>query len=309
MGQPREEREVPPVRSPLSPVRTYKGDVSETVRRQKESVASIVSAEETRRGEGGTNGSILPVAESLFLGFHTRTGAFFAATGILTALVGAGIFLFFFFRSPPAPEISPAAEALIFVNKERKIPIVILDRKILEGHMRSAIATEGLALNDMVAITFVRERFDADSKKMSEDVVPIGELLTALTDTMPPGFARALGKEYLYGIHSFGENYPFLIAKVDSYESAFGNLFDWGGRPVVVDLAALFNIKSFPPVAVNDFTDILIKNRDARYIDDAEGNPVLYYSFVDKETLVFTTNKTTFDEILNRLATPRRTLR
>ena len=86
-------------------------------------------------------------------------------------------------------------------------------------------------------------------------------------------------------------------------------MFEGGGFPVVEDLAPLFGITRFPPPEVNDFTDILIKNRDARVISDAARVPILFYSFVDRETLVFTTDRTTFDEILNRLATPKRTLR
>ena len=75
------------------------------------------------------------------------------------------------------------------------------------------------------------------------------------------------------------------------------------------DIAPLFNITRFPPVRVYEYTDVLIKNRDVRVVFDEETVPILYYSFVDRKTLILTTDKTTFDEILNRLATPRRTLR
>ena len=75
------------------------------------------------------------------------------------------------------------------------------------------------------------------------------------------------------------------------------------------DFKVLLDTDRLPPVAIKEFADILIRNRDVRAIYDEEKAPILYYSFVDRETLVFTSDKTTFDELLNRLATPKRTLR
>ena len=165
-----------------------------------------------------------------------------------------------------------------------------------------------LAFNDILAITFIRERRGAEGETI-EDIVGVGEILSAFASKMPPGFPRALGNEYLYGVHALAENNPFLIASVRSYEDAFGNLYEWGPRAMLSDLAPLLGITRFPPPEVLDFTDVLIKNRDVRVVYDAELAPILYYSFVNQNTLGIATDETTFDEILNRLATPRRTLR
>lgn len=293
-----------------SPIRTYKSDIAEAVQKKKETVSSIFSAEEARRSGRGETTAEKP-ADAVFLGFRTKTSAFLTLASIIVLIAGAGVLsLVFFAREEEEPVITPAAQALLFVNKEIKVPVgAQLDEKAVADAVTGALMGKGFSFNDFVAVSFVRERHDAETETITEEVVPIGEILAAIALRMPPGFPRALRSEYLYGVHSLIETHPFLIMKTDSYENAFGYLFEWGGFPVVEDLAPLFGITRFPPPEVNDFTDILIKNRDARVISDAARVPILYYSFVDRETLVFTTDRTTFDEILNRLATPKRTLR
>src|SRR3989344_1174451 len=295
--------------SAIPTLRTYKGDVAEAVQKKKETVSSIFSAEEARRGATGAVRSGAPLEESFLLGFRTKTSAFAALLGGCAFRVGGGLALFYFLGKDAEPLITPAARALIFVDKEVKIPVVgTLDKATVSRAAQELLTKkENVSFNDIVALSFVRERRIAETDETVEDVAPIDEILTAVTLRMPPGFPRSLGKDYLYGIHSVVENHPFLIVKTASYENTFGYLFQWGGFQVVADLAPLFGITRFPPPEVNDFTDILIKNRDVRVIYDSALVPLFYYSFVDRETLVFTTDRTTFDEILNRLATPERT--
>lgn len=278
------------------------------MKRGQESTASIFSAEEAhRRGEGGAGGKT--PEEGFVLGFHTKTSvfAFFFGTAVLA--LGGGFFLFVMLQRNVPPQITPAAQALVFVNKETKINIGEIGRADIEKQVLAARETE-IALNNFLAITFIRERRDEESGAVREDIAGIDEILSLLTDEMPPAFPRSLGSNYLYGVHSFGKNIPFLIIKVRSYETAFAALLEWEKTMAILrDFKALLGINRLPPIEIKEFADVLIRNRDVRAIFDEEKTPILYYSFVDKETLVFTSNKTTFDEILNRLATPKRTLR
>jgi hypothetical protein len=45
----------------------------------------------------------------------------------------------------------------------------------------------------------------------------------------------------------------------------------------------------------------VVKNKDTRILRDSHGNTVLLYSFINKETLIITTNEATFNEIYDRL--------
>lgn len=292
----------------LPPIRTYKSDVSEAVKRGQESTASIFSAEEARRHEGGGGGSGTP-REGFILGFRSKTSAFAVLFGVALLALGAGFFAFVLLQKNAPPQITPAARALVFVNKETKINIGNFDRADIEKQVLAA-QKEAVAFNNMMAITFIREHVLEEGGAVQEEVLDISEVLPLLASEMPPGFTRALDNEYLYGVYSVEGNMPFLIMKVRSYENAFAALLEWEKTMAILrDFKILLGVNRFPPPAVMEFADILIRNRDVRTVYDEEKKPILYYSFVDKETLVFTTDKTTFDEILNRLATPKRTLR
>ncbi len=300
---------LPPPQKPssLSPIRTYKSDAAEAVQEKRESVSSLITAERARRENVGEEIAQTP-EESFVLGFRTKTGAFFALFAGVAFSLGVGLVSFLFLWREQEPEITSAAQALVFVNKEIKIDAGNPDRTILEAKVKEALATKGLLLNELLAITFVRKNIDRETQKPVEEIVGAEEMLSRLANDVPPQLLRALGEEYLYGVHALGDNIPFLIVKVDSYENAFAGMFEWA-KTITRDVATLFNITRFPPPEVSEFIDILIKNRDVGVLYDATRVPIIYYSFVDRETLILTTDRVTFEELLNRLATPKRTLR
>ena len=286
-------------------LRTYKSDVAEAVKRKRESVASIVSAEQTRKRDGDGDTKDRGVG---FLWFYIKKNALIMILGVFVLLTGVGLVSFFLIIRNPEPIITPSAQTLVFVNKEVKINIDGLDKKGLETKINEAWDTEGIILNDFLAITFFRLTQNSENKKLTEETAGLSEILSLVIENVPSELLRSLGENYLYGVHVLGENVPFLITEVRSYENAFSGLISWE-KSMTKDIAPLFNITRFPPVRVYEYTDVLIKNRDVRVVFDEETVPILYYSFVDRKTLILTTDKTTFDEILNRLATPRRTLR
>jgi hypothetical protein len=51
----------------------------------------------------------------------------------------------------------------------------------------------------------------------------------------------------------------------------------------------------------NLFEDEVVKNKDIRVLKDSTNTTVLLYSFINKETLIITTNEQTFNEVYDRL--------
>ena len=49
------------------------------------------------------------------------------------------------------------------------------------------------------------------------------------------------------------------------------------------------------------FEDVLVQNKDARVLKDSAGNVRLLYAFPNTETLLITTNQSTFLEVFGRL--------
>jgi len=229
---------------------------------------------------------------------------------VVVFLFGVGFFAFVFISRDKEPIISPSVQRIIFVNKEVKISASGLDKAALGSRILDEIDREALSLNQILAITPYREINDPQSNEVEERVFGASEFLSLLADEVPQQLLRALEEDYLYGVHAFEEKIPFLILKVRDYENAFGGMLEWQKSLAILrDFDVLFGVDRFPPVEVTEFTDVLIKNRDVRIIKDKDRELILLYSFTDRETLVLTTHGTTFDEILNRLATPTRTLR
>ncbi len=148
---------------------------------------------------------------------------------------------------------------------------------------------------------------------------------------MPDALLRSVDPNlYLLGIHSFDGNQPFLILKADSYEGAYAGMLAWE-RDMRADLSPLFvrtppvliqNTPPPPPVATSTatstatttpapvvdappvrtgFVDRIVENHDARVIQNADGQILLLWTFVNRNVLVVTTNEATLREIISRL--------
>ena len=144
------------------------------------------------------------------------------------------------------------------------------------------------------------------------------EFLEILQTRVSASFVRSLNNSFMFGIHVFDDNEPFLIFFVNAYDQAFAGMLAWepflpDDLPLLVRQitvaektragtttgAALAN----PTPLV--FTDTVIKNRDVRALRDKDDNILMAYSFPDKNTLIIATNRNTLVEIFDRLAAAR----
>jgi hypothetical protein len=143
------------------------------------------------------------------------------------------------------------------------------------------------------------------------------EFIERLAPRAPGRFVRALETTYTFGVHTRERPSPFLVAKVTFFENAFAGMLEWEAT-MRNDLAPLFNpeetgpsLSRVAPVTTTEvirrgvFHDQVIQNKDARVFLDQNDNIVLLYSFIDRETLILTTNIETFIEVHGRLTSGR----
>ena len=95
---------------------------------------------------------------------------------------------------------------------------------------------------------------------------------------------------------------PFLILTNRFYDGAFLGMLEWE-RFILNDLAPLFLIRSTQ--REQSFEDAVIKNIDVRFLRNTKGEVILLYSFIDRQTIVITTDADTFAEVVERIRTPR----
>ena len=129
-----------------------------------------------------------------------------------------------------------------------------------------------------------------------------------LKTNTPDSLVRSFDPQFVYGIYGFNPHSPFLLIKVNDYENAYAGMLAW--EPYMKDdVGSLFIYKGDDIVAtsststfsVTPFTDDVLDNYDARVLLNANGNIILLYTFIDKNTLLIASNEPTLKEILARL--------
>ena len=110
----------------------------------------------------------------------------------------------------------------------------------------------------------------------------------------------------MFGFHSSLGNNPFLIMKINSFETAFAGMLEWE-KDILDDIFPIFRKEvSKIDISTNPkFEDIVISNKDVRAILNDEGGLEFAYSFADKDTLIMINNETTLQEIFRRLRTSK----
>jgi hypothetical protein len=144
------------------------------------------------------------------------------------------------------------------------------------------------------------------------------DFFTLLAPHMPPDLARSLQPNFLLGVHVYNGNQPFVILSVYSYEEAYAGMLSWE-QYLQGDLSPLFNYTPSPRIPEEGiattststtsqfiqtgFTDKIVENHDARVLQNENGDIYLLWTFLDRNTLVITTNDATLREIISRLKT------
>ncbi len=95
---------------------------------------------------------------------------------------------------------------------------------------------------------------------------------------------------------------PVIIMSVMDWQGARGSLFDWE-RTIGADLSPWFGstIKTTDQNSrtMTLFKDTTVNNHDVRIFADEQGQDRVVYGFVNKHTLIITTNKQAFEAVSN----------
>lgn len=193
----------------VSAVRTYKGDIEETVRDQNVSMVSIAAAQAKRVQARG-----VPEAPDS----SWRTYAMYGVGGAL--LVAAlGLIAFVAARGSAPPSSTPAAVTA---------PLIYVDATAAVAFLPNQSATDALnileAQRESVKLSLgLIERLDvvpsaSTSLSGAEGEYPAAAFLGIVAPHVPAALLRALSDTYLLGVHSFDGNQPLLIFKTASYE-------------------------------------------------------------------------------------------
>ena len=298
---------MPPEQSPkpdapqaLKRIRTFQSDVEELMQREQTSKADIALAqnekklrEETASTETAPpifkQSKVFSISNALPLSRRWNVRRITLITVGFLVIVGIGVGAFYLFRGakPAAPVLNtkPKQTAGIELGTGAK-------RAGALSAIRKAIQALSIPQNELRPISLQR----------GGAVLTTGELFAVLEANPPPELERALGSSPTFGLYGFKGGQPFLLFGVTSYDRAFAGMLSWE-QTLLSDIGPLFGVSSRDILKNTGSTtkeavenvitikDAIIRNKDARAAFDPQGVIVFLYSFIDKQTLVFTTDE------------------
>ncbi len=287
----------PPIRDGAASLRTYQDDIANAVNREKASMITIALAEAKKREQ-----NVEFEKQSSFSGKNV----WITIISIFLIIAGVGISLFFYTDQKPIPPAQSriAENSLLIADSEKIIPL----QNISKGTVSSALSSEKQTYTaELGSVENVRLQAEIGTSTKRDITAP--EFLSALSSTIPGNLLRSINSTYVLGIHSSKKNEPFIILKIDSYQNAFAGMLDWE-KTMFIEIGSLLldeppKASDFAPGAKygnGTWSDAIIGNSDSRAIEDKEtGEYVFLYSFLDKNTILITTNEDTVKEVANRI--------
>lgn len=291
----------------IRPLRTYEEDVASFVKKGQISTSKIVLAEQKRQQEA-----------ELMEKVETQTNRASIALKLSIGLVVFGIIIttgIIYFTGEKqkieTPKISISDFRDVLIDKKTKIPVYVNDK--LNSEIKKQVAdemskTSGLAFSEITEIQLLNKSIieipDKDAQEKIEKV-SIEEFFKFLEFRPEESMIRAMDKNYLFGM--IGTNAgprPFLLIRTLEYQRIFAGMLNWE-KSMFREINDIF----FQTLSTNDFlaeqpkfTDIIIFNRDVRAILDENGQTDFFYTFVNNDHLLLSTEKEVIEEIYKKLS-------
>ncbi len=299
--------------SVVRPLRTFRTDIEKVVQEKKMSVVSAIAAESEKRSREKNTKKEARMSTKALLGVG---GSILLL--VLAVIILGGAVIWNANRAPIITTItSDQIPALIFVDgheeyrMDTKSSATIL--RELAGVGQSIMGKLGSMIQIYPTVLIPKTDSSPEYKKL----VTAPEFFDAIEAHITSSFRRSIEEDITMGFHIFDGNQPFIIIKTNFYENAFRGMIAWE-KTMDIDLDPWF----LPPQSRNaqltqnteatstltfssvGFVDRLIKNKEVR-IYPRQGTYGILYGFIDRETLVITTNEFTFAEIVRRFQSTR----
>jgi hypothetical protein len=308
--------EGPKDESTIAPLETYQKDMESVISQKNISAVSIAAAEANRASSMTASPAVQKKPRNWK--WLATLGAIVA--GVTLVVAALGFLAYVLTRPAPAVTIGTGGSAP-FMDVDDTQALVLTPDQL--NHATLMQNLESLKENTSISLGLVSRMYVIVSSTTVEkgklpDPISAQTLLATLAPNIGDSLLRTIDPNYyLLGVHVFDGNQEFLVLKVDSYEQAFSGMLDWE-RTMATELSPLFSRTPRPrtPEELNaiststptttiptSFRDKIVANHDARAVINDQGDVLLLWAFIDRNTLVITTNESTLSEIISRKAT------
>ncbi len=287
----------------LETLRTFQSDVQKIVQEGETSLSKIAIAENEKKS--GDN-----FYQTENLSDNSKSSKIIIWISIILFVLGAGILTYFFISANNKKnEIVPALNAnpILIADSEKKFSISGLSK----SQLTQTITTE--KNNGRIPLSSIERILLTETNGQATSEISISNFLTLLNSKIPPELLRSFDNKFVLGFHSFKENEPFLVLKINYYQNAFAGMLSWE-KDMEEDLGPIF-IRPELALAASTTADVLnnkrifhdtvLRNFDTRALKKTDGVIILLYSFINKNTLIITTNPDTLAEVSRRMLAGR----
>ncbi|MFA6430438.1 MAG: hypothetical protein WC229_00905 [Candidatus Paceibacterota bacterium] len=285
---------------PKTIIRTFKGDMEETIQANHVSSINIALAENKKMMERMRSAETEKI--TIKKNYTVLIVSFLLVAGGILAFA---IPYFLVNKQYAQEEVSESLSSVTFITAESEEKInldsVVLDR--ISSTLSERIDQSNIRLGS------IKNIFLTEGSGTAEETINTQKFISLMKFNLPKEIERTLRPEYMFGMHSFNGNQKFLILKVGSYENAFAGMLKWE-IDLWSDFKNLFSLSSIslptnqtgriPGIETPAFQDAVYANKDTRVVKDSSGGVLFLYSIIDKNTVVFTTSTDTLKEIINR---------
>ena len=285
---------------PLKTIRTFQEDIAKTLKESKTSLTKIVLTEKDKQRKKERSEEVKPTKNhKMIIGLIVVV--------VIAIMTTTTIYLFMAKDNPNTPKQITELKipTIIFPNYQKEIYLTSLKRNKINASIENQKKEVSIPLGQIIQLYLTRK--DTSEQYMVEKTDDFKLLLTSkvffetLDSDIPKTLIRSFRPEMMFGFHSSLGNNPFLIIKVNSYETAFAGMLEWE-KGILDDIFPIFKKEGSKIDLLNyKFEDIVISNKDVRAILNSEGDLEFGYSFADKNTLILVNNETTLQEIFRRL--------
>jgi len=224
----------------------------------------------------------------------------------------------------------PSSSSVFTGNKQSEINTTdISPDKVLE---EIKIAIEESLEPDLIKIISFTKKVDVVNEKTGETTsqkqkVQAKDLFFFLNIKTPELFIKSISPDFVFGSYSCTETSPsttppqqssgqvgtsqceknknqaFLILDILFPNNAFRGAKDWEEKMLFYLYDFLDTKVSFEDTKLFEtpFKDIVVKNLDARILEDEKGKTILIYGFWNDQKMIVTTDKNVFAEIVKKL--------
>lgn len=285
--EPIEEKKIPETedKDDLPVLRTFRSDSAKYVKEKGISLIDVAASQSKQRTllRDEKNGGSRKI--------NFKTIILLMVTVLV--LVGAGVAGFFIFKNLQKPETPTYVLPKPPIIADEEIETTLAGfQKLIEGPVKT---------NRLIYLPIIKQ--SEEPKGLIKGLITVREFFNNFGITPASGLVGDFENNFMLSVFRSTQNWPILIFKVKSYDRTFAGMIRWE-RDMLADFKKIFPIET-QSLKDMSFMDKEIKNQDARVLYDEAGEPVLMYSFFNRNYLIITTGEDALKEIFRRFSLPQ----